>query len=67
MWLFGNEANGLTDQDRVAADAVVRIPIHGKAESLNLAAAATLCLYASARAQGTASREPSTAHRVDQC
>ena len=33
------------------ADAVVRIPIYGKAESLNLATAAALCLYASARAQ----------------
>ena len=33
------------------ADAVVRIPIYGRAESLNLATAAALCLYASARAQ----------------
>ncbi|HEY5553394.1 MAG TPA: RNA methyltransferase, partial [Cellulomonas sp.] len=32
-------------------DAVVRVPIHGRAESLNLATAATVCLYASARAQ----------------
>ena len=32
------------------ADAVVRVPIHGAAESLNLAAAAAVCLYASARA-----------------
>jgi TrmH family RNA methyltransferase len=30
---------------------VVRVPIHGRAESLNLAAAAAVCLYASARAQ----------------
>ncbi|CAM5572151.1 hypothetical protein SALBM311S_03330 [Streptomyces alboniger] len=34
-----------------SADAVVRVPIHGKAESLNLATAAAVCLYASARAQ----------------
>ena len=34
-----------------AADARVRVPIHGRAESLNLAAAAAVCLYASARAQ----------------
>ena len=27
---------------------VVRVPIHGRAESLNLAMAATVCLYASA-------------------
>ena len=33
------------------ADARVRVPIHGRAESLNLATAAAVCLYASARAQ----------------
>ena len=50
-WVFGNEAWGLSDSDRALADAVVRVPIHGLAESLNLAMAATICLYASARAQ----------------
>lgn len=50
-WLFGNEARGLHPQDRELADAVVRVPLHGRAESLNLATAATVCLYASARAQ----------------
>jgi TrmH family RNA methyltransferase len=50
-WLFGNEAWGLRDEDRALADAVVRVPIRGRAESLNLATAATVCLYASARAQ----------------
>ena len=50
-WVFGNEAWGLTAEDRTLADAVVRVPIRGHAESLNLAAAAVLCLYASARAQ----------------
>ena len=49
-WLFGNEAWGLTPQVRASADAVVRVPIHGRAESLNLATAAAVCLYASARA-----------------
>jgi TrmH family RNA methyltransferase len=51
MWVFGNEAHGLTEHERTLADAVVRIPIHGRAESLNLAMAATLCLYATASAQ----------------
>lgn len=51
MWVFGNEAHGLSSAERDLADAVVRIPIHGRAESLNLAMAATLCLYASASAQ----------------
>ncbi|NAZ86043.1 TrmH family RNA methyltransferase [Kineococcus indalonis] len=50
-WLFGNEAAGLDDAGRAAADAVVRVPLHGRAESLNLATAAVVCLYASARAQ----------------
>jgi len=48
-WLFGNEAHGLADVAISRAGAVVRIPIYGQAESLNLAAAAAVCLYASAR------------------
>ncbi|GKQ34830.1 RNA methyltransferase [Streptomyces sp. A012304] len=50
-WVFGNEAWGLPEETRELADAVVRVPLHGKAESLNLATAAAVCLYASARAQ----------------
>lgn len=50
-WVFGNEAWGVPRDLLPLADAVVRIPIYGKAESLNLATAAALCLYASARAQ----------------
>ncbi|GAB2817356.1 RNA methyltransferase [Actinocorallia aurea] len=50
-WVFGNEAWGLPEEIRALADDVVRVPIHGKAESLNLATAAAVCLYASARAQ----------------
>ena len=53
-WVFGNEAWGLPDETRALADAVVRVPIHGRAESLNLATAAAVCLYASARAQRAA-------------
>ena len=49
-WLFGNEAWGLPEEVRNLADRVIRVPIHGRAESLNLATAATVCLYASARA-----------------
>ncbi len=48
-WLFGSEAHGLPAALADAADARVRVPIHGRAESLNLAAAAAVCLYASAR------------------
>jgi TrmH family RNA methyltransferase len=50
-WLFGNEAWGLPDEVASLADHRVRIPIHGRAESLNLATAAAVCLYASAGAQ----------------
>lgn len=52
-WLFGNEARGLTEEDRALADASLRVPIYGHAESLNLATAAAVCLYASAFAQRT--------------
>ena len=48
-WLFGNEAWGLPEGLLALADAVVAVPIYGQAESLNLAAAAAVCLYASAR------------------
>ncbi len=49
-WLFGNEAHGLPLAALDLADAALRIPLHGRAESLNLATAAAVCLYASARA-----------------
>lgn len=50
-WVLGNEAWGLPEADRALADLVVRVPVHGRAESLNLATAATVCLYATARSQ----------------
>lgn len=50
-WVMGNEAWGLDPEVREACDDVVRVPIYGAAESLNLAMAATVCLYASATAQ----------------
>lgn len=49
-WIFGNEARGLPGELMQAAELAVRVPVHGRAESLNLAAAAAVCLYASARA-----------------
>lgn len=50
-WIFGSEAHGLPDSVIEVADESVRVPIHGKAESLNLATAAAICLYASASRQ----------------
>jgi TrmH family RNA methyltransferase len=44
-FLFGNEAWGLPEDVAALADATVRLPIAGRAESLNLAAAATICLF----------------------
>jgi TrmH family RNA methyltransferase len=57
-WLLGNEAAGLSGPALASADRTVRVPIHGRAESLNLATAAALCLYASARAQRSLSHRP---------
>lgn len=48
-WLFGNEAHGLPPPVLARADHVVRITTPGRAESLNLAAAAAVCLHASNR------------------
>ncbi|MEA5454525.1 RNA methyltransferase [Sinomonas sp. JGH33] len=50
-WLFGNEAQGLSDDELALADARVAVPVYGEAESLNVGTAATVCLYASARSQ----------------
>jgi TrmH family RNA methyltransferase len=55
-WLLGNEAWGLPGDVLDLADEAVAVPIYGRAESLNLAAAAAVCLYASARAQVPAAR-----------
>lgn len=50
-WLFGSEAHGLDNDVIETANRALRVPIYGSAESLNLATAAAVCLYASARAQ----------------
>lgn len=50
-WLFGGEAHGLSGPALALADARVTIRLAGRAESLNLATAAAICLHASARAQ----------------
>ena len=48
-WLFGNEAHGLSEEATASAGASVSIPIQGKAESLNLATAAAMCLWETVR------------------
>lgn len=47
-WVFGNEARGLTAEDLALVDRAVKVPIYGQAESMNLATAASVCLYESA-------------------
>ncbi len=55
-WVFGSEAHGL-GAHAAGLDVVLRVPRYGRAESLNLATAAAVCLYASARAQHRRGRE----------
>ena len=50
-WVFGNEARGLDDEALALVDRSLRLPIYGSAESLNLATAASVCLYETAFAQ----------------
>ncbi len=50
-WLFGNEARGLSAESLALADVSVAVPIYGDAESMNLATAASVCLYETAFAQ----------------
>lgn len=55
-WLFGPESHGLSTEIAAAADHRMRIPMAGEAESLNVASAAAICLYQSARALGLPTR-----------
>jgi TrmH family RNA methyltransferase len=50
-WIFGNEAWGLSPEEHAMANQTVSVPIYGDAESLNLATAASVCIYASAMSQ----------------
>ncbi|MBF4514681.1 RNA methyltransferase [Plantibacter sp. VKM Ac-2885] len=50
-WVFGNEARGLTDEHLELVDRAVTVPIYGRAESMNLATAASVCVFESAFAQ----------------
>lgn len=57
-WLFGPEAHGLPSDLADRATHRVRIPMPGNAESLNVASAAAICLYQSARLRATTERQP---------
>jgi TrmH family RNA methyltransferase len=49
-WVLGNEAWGVSDLDAPVGQRV-SIPIYGRAESLNVATAAALCLYETAKSR----------------
>jgi TrmH family RNA methyltransferase len=51
LWVFGNEAWGLTPEHAALLDAIVALPMYGRAESLNLSTAAAIVLYTTATAQ----------------
>ncbi len=44
-WMFGNEGSGVSETAKEKADACVKIPMLGQTESLNVAMAATVCLF----------------------
>ncbi|MEN9962883.1 MAG: hypothetical protein RIS66_1296 [Actinomycetota bacterium] len=53
-WVFGNEAWGFEQSTLDLVDQEVAVPLYGAAESLNLATAASICLYVTAFAQNKA-------------
>lgn len=56
LWVLGNEAWGLPPDRAAHLDRLVRLPMYGRAESLNLATAAAVLLYATATAQRVSGR-----------
>ncbi len=48
-FVFGNEAHGVSNEIKRKADLILKIPIYGKAESLNVSASAAVCLYEAVR------------------
>ncbi|MGD0885777.1 MAG: RNA methyltransferase [Thermodesulfovibrionales bacterium] len=57
-FVFGNEAAGVHEGLRREADAGVKIPLSGKAESLNVAISAAICLYEAVRQRSAKRRQP---------
>lgn len=48
-WIFGNEGAGVSPELAAAAKARASIPMHAASESLNVAAAAAVCLFEAVR------------------
>lgn len=51
LWVVGNEAHGFSAAERALVDAAVAIRMQGRAESLNVAMATSICLYTSSQMQ----------------
>lgn len=51
-WVFGNEGQGVRPAVAACVSCCVRIPMPGAAESLNVAAAAAICLFETVRQRG---------------
>jgi len=54
--VVGNEQTGISDVVRSISDAVVRIPMRGRVNSLNVAVAASVLLYEALRQRGLSSQ-----------
>ena len=57
-WVFGNEGAGLSGEIGGTATHRVRIPMPGRVESMNVAAAAAICLFEQVRQRAGSSRLP---------
>ena len=52
-FIIGNEANGISEQTAALADCLIKIPMYGKAESLNASIAAGILMYETVRQRTT--------------
>ena len=58
VFLLGSEGPGLPESARTQADFLARIPLHGRASSLNVAAAAAVLMYEVLNQRGKMAVEP---------